>query len=177
MRPLSARLSLLCALSAPILTLLLLACSPSASFSGQRYQGHGMAFQVGPVPGDWRRLDTNEGLLAFRDEAASATVVVNGRCGRDGDDVPLSALTQHLFMQFTEREVEEEEVMPFDGREAQRTVLLAKLDGVPKRFEAVVLKKDGCVYDFVLIAEPSTFDRARPGFDAFVAGFHTQGSR
>ena len=36
-----------------------------------------------------------------------------------------------------------------DGREAMHTVMSAKLDGVPKMFDAYVLKKDGCVYDFV----------------------------
>jgi hypothetical protein len=145
-----------------------------ARFNGQVYRGEGLAFRVGAVPPAWRRIDTSQGLLAFRDDEQSATVLVNGRCGKDADDVPLSALTQHLFLMFTDRNIEEEENVPFDGREARRTVLSAKLDGVPKRFEAVVLKKDGCVYDFVLISEPASFAQARPGFDQFVSGFHAE---
>ena len=45
--------------------------------------------------------------------------MVNGRCGKDGEDVPLASLTQHLFLGFTEREIDcEQTVVPFDGREA-----------------------------------------------------------
>ena len=157
------------------LALLAMGCGGGPTFDGRHYRGHGVAFGVGGVPRSWERLPVSEGLLAFRDEAANATVLVNGRCGKDGDDVPLGALTQHLFFQFTERELEEEQVFPMDGRDAQRTVLLAKLDGVPKRFETVVMKKDGCVYDLVLIADPATFTRARASFDALVASFKTEG--
>ena len=63
-----------------------------------------------------------------------------------------------------------------DGREALHTVMSAKLDGVPKMFDAYVLKKDGCVYDFVNFSEPATFPANRPAFERFVAGFHTLGS-
>ncbi len=144
------------------------------TFRDSRYEGKGLAFRVGPRPERWARLETSHGLLAFRDEGLNATVLLNGRCGADGEDVPLAALTRHLFLQFTEREVEEERLVPFDGREALYTVLRAKLDGVPKRFGALVMKKDGCVYDFVLVSEPGSFARARADFDRFTAGFHTE---
>lgn len=150
------------------------ACAAGPRYDGQVYSGRGLEFRTGPQPDTWARLDGSPGLLAFRSEREQATVLVNGRCHLDGDDVPLQALTAHLFLRFTERKVEEEEVTPFDGREALRTVLSAKLDGVPGRFESFVLKKDGCVYDFVLIATPGSFDGARPGFEGFVRGFHAE---
>lgn len=149
-------------------------CATAARYDGATYRGHGVAFRTGPVPTTWRRLEASEGLLAFRDDGAEATVLVNGRCGRDGDDVPLAALTQHLFLTFTERLIESEETVPFDGREARRTVLTARLDGVEKRFDVLVMKKDGCVYDLVLVTAPGSFERAKGGFDAFVAGFRTE---
>jgi hypothetical protein len=160
-----------------LLAVVLLPACKSTGFDGRTYKGDGMEFQVGAQPSTWQRLDHSHALLAFRDDSHGATVVVNGRCGKDGDDVPLAALTQHLFLQFTERQIEEEETIPFDGREARRTVLSAKLDGVPKRFEAYVAKKDGCVYDFILVAQPETFAGARPDFDRFVRGFHAETRR
>ena len=156
------------------LALALLACGPKTSFDGTTYRGDGVAFKVGKPPSTWRRMDAARGLLAFRDEASHATILVNGRCNEDGDDVPLQALMGHLFLRFTERVTDEEEVVAFDGREALRTVLSAKLDGVPKRFSALVFKKDGCVYDMVLIAAPETFADVRPRFDQFVQSFHTE---
>ncbi|MCS6902397.1 MAG: hypothetical protein RMJ98_22340 [Myxococcales bacterium] len=158
-----------------LLTLgLAVSCTSGPHYDGQVYRGHGLVFRTGPVGDGWVRLEASHGLLAFRDEGARSTILVNGRCGQDGDDVPLTALTAHLFLRFTERKVDEEKLVPFDGREALHTVMTAKLDGVPMRFEVVVTKKDGCVYDFVLIASPETFDSARPKFQRFVDGFHAE---
>lgn len=152
----------------------LAACASAPSLRGSRYESRNLTFRVGPRPATWQRLETSHGLLAFRDESQSATVLVNGRCGKDAEDVPLAALSRHLFLQFTDRETEAETMVPFDGREALRTELRAKLDGVPKRFVAVVTKKNGCLLDFVLVAAPVTFPAARRDFDQFLAGFHLE---
>ncbi len=143
-------------------------------YSAGVYDDGTLRFRTGPVPGSWHTIDADGTLLAFRDDGAAATVAVNGRCGVDGDDVPLASLTQHLFLQFTEREVQSQRELTLDGRAALRTEMTGKLDGVPKRFLVYVLKKDGCVYDFWRISELSTPDS--PAFERFVRGFSTDGS-
>lgn len=153
-------------------SLLGLGCS-GASFDGQVYRGQGLSFRLGPVPASWKALELERGSLAYRDEARKAVIAVNGRCGRDGEDVPLSALTQHLFIQFTEREIRTEETVPFDGREARHTVLEAKLDGVKKTVDVWVLKKNGCVYDLVYVADPERYPEGAADFDRFARGFAT----
>lgn len=160
------------AAGAAALLALATACG-GASFNGQVYRGDGMAFRVGEVPASWRKIDTDGALLAFRDDAAEATIAVNGRCGKDGDDVPLAALTHHLFIYFTDRELIAEQRIQLDGRAAQRTELTARLDGVPKHFTVYVLKKDGCVYDFIYIAALRSPASSRQDFDSFVHGFAT----
>ena len=155
-----------------MLLLVLAACGGSA-LKGSVYRADGLAFRLGETPPTWTRITVTNTRLAFRDEAAEATILVNGRCGKDGDDVPLLALTQHLFMSFTERETIEQKVIPMDGREAMHTVMRAKLDGVPKVFDAYVLKKDGCVYDLVGIWAVGQFERNQASFESFAGGFHT----
>jgi hypothetical protein len=150
-----------------------LSCGGAAGLRADVYRGDGLAFRVGPIPQSWRQLEVKGARVAFRDEPAEATVLVNARCGKDGDDVPLQALTQHLFFAFTERQTIEQKIVPMDGREAMHTLMSAKLDGVPKSFDAFVLKKDGCVYDFVAISAPAKFSANRPVFETFVGGFHT----
>jgi hypothetical protein len=145
-------------------------CGGAPGLQANVYRGEGFAFRVGEVPAGWERIRVSDAALAWRDRNDDGTVLVNARCDRD-DDVPLAALTQHLFLRFTEREVTTEEVVPFDGREAQHTVLTAKLDGVPKRFSVWVLKKDGCVYDLVYVADPARFDRGAPAFETFARAF------
>jgi hypothetical protein len=161
------------ALVTGVALLALSACSPSA-LSGNVFRHGNVAFEVGPIPDDWRKLDetgsdSELASFAFRDDKARVTVGGTGRCGRDGDDVPLRALTQHLTLGFTERTGEAEQKLSLDGREALRTELQAKLDGVTKFLVFVVIKKDECVYDFWRVADSP--DRDARDFDRFVGGF------
>lgn len=155
-----------------ILLTLSTACG-GASFDGRVFRGDGLAFRVGDVPSGWRQIDAEGALLAFRDDAAEATIALNGRCGKDGDDVPLAALTHHLFIYFTERQLIAERELTLDGRAALRTELVASLDGVPKRFTVYVLKKDGCVYDFMRVAAVGAAAASGQDFERFVQGFAT----
>jgi hypothetical protein len=155
--------------SAGILVLLTLGCAGS-SFDGHVFREGELAFRVGPIPSTWRSVGTDGALLAFRDDTTPATIAVNGRCGLDGDDVPLEALTHHLFLHFTDRKLVSQERLELDGRAALRTELTASLDGVPLQYRIVVLKKDSCVYDFMLM-RPN--NGATAEFDRFVNGFET----
>lgn len=151
---------------------LLLACACAHSgLRGRVYEGRDLHFRTGPVPSRWRPLDS-EALVAYRDGGDAATIALNGRCGKDADDVPLAALTHHLFLLFTRRHVIAQHELQLDGRAALQTELTAALDGVEKHFTVVVLKKDGCVYDFMRIgdAPPTEGDDS---FERFVNGFAT----
>lgn len=144
-----------------------LGCS-STPFDGHVFRKGDVAFRLQHLPQGWRHIEVSDTALAFRDDENAATVAINGRCGRDADDVPLQSLTQHLFLQFTDRQLGDQELFPLDGREALRTEMVAKLDGVPKYFHVVVLKKDGCVYDFLQIANQQ---QESGEFLDFVRGF------
>lgn len=151
--------------------LLVIGCG-GPTFQGSVYRGRGYAFRVPSPPAAWKRIEVDD-ALAFEDTQTNAMIAASGRCKVDGEDVPLRSLAQHLFLQFTEREVQVEEVVPFDGREALHTVVTAKLDGVPRQFDVWVLKKDGCVYDLYCIADPARFQDAAGPFRDFVRGFAT----
>lgn len=153
------------------LALALVGCASGPSFDGRLYQNDEFAFRVGPTPDSWRSIEVDQALLAFRDDQHGATVAVNGRCNLDGDDVPLASLTHHLFLHFTERQVRSQKRIDVAGRESLRTEITASLDGVPKRYVVYVLKKDGCVFDFMLIADSDQVE-VQP-FDDFVSGFQT----
>ena len=151
--------------------LVLFAACGGPSFDGQVFRSGDLAFRVGPVPESWHPIEATGALLAYRDDRTPATVALNGRCGLDGDDVPLEALTHHLFLQFTGRELVSQNRVDLDGRAALRTEMLAELDGVKKHYVVYVLKKDGCVYDFVYVSPGS--DGGTAAFERFVRGFGT----
>lgn len=147
------------------------ACT-SSGLNGRVYHDGELRFRVGEIPSSWRQIEVDNALLAFRDDQANATVALNGRCHVDGDDVPLASLTQHLFLEFTDRTLIEQTPVQLDGRAALRTELSAALDGVTKHYLVYVLKKDGCVYDFMYIAADNP-PAARAQFERFVQGFST----
>ncbi|MEP7050080.1 MAG: hypothetical protein ABJB12_06995 [Pseudomonadota bacterium] len=158
-------------LAAGVLSLSVTSCA-SSTFDGRVYHDGSMRFRVGPIPSTWRGITVDDALLAFREDSANATVALNGRCGVDGDDVPLVSLTQHLFLQFTNRELVAQQALTLDGREALRTEMNAALDGVTKHYLVYVLKKDGCVYDFMYIAAAGGAS-SNAEFERFVQGFST----
>ena len=141
---------------------------------GQVYRDGEASYRVGTLEGRWQRLGVaGQNDLAWHSEELGAIVQVNATCDPDSD-VPLPALTNHLLIGFTARELREQELVPMDGREALRTHVVARLDGVLRELLLYVLKKDDCVYDLALIAPPGTaFERARPVFQGLVDGFTT----
>ncbi len=153
--------------------LALIACAGSSpTFEAGVYRGHGVAFGVGDVPAAWHRIDLEDAALAFRDDHGTS-ILVNGRCNLRGDDVPLVALTNQLVIGTTDRVYVKEETVALDRREARHTVMRAKLDGVELVWDAYVMKKDGCVYDIVLVAPPDRFEQGSSAFDRFAMGLHT----
>jgi hypothetical protein len=164
--------SLAIAVVAAIVVALGAACSHEA-WDGRVFHAGRESFRTGDVPATWRRVQLEGVQLAFHDDASNGSITVHAQCGRDADDVPLSALTKHLLIGFTEREFTREDTIPFDGREALHTEVFAKLDGVRLGLSIYVLKKDGCVYDLVYVAAPDRYPTGLPAFDSFVRGFST----
>ncbi len=156
-----------------ILPLLLLPTLTGCGGARARPDG---GYRVQGVPAPWRQLEVEDNDLAYFIDATGHTMALNATC-EGHDDPPLDVLTRHLLMGFTERALREQARVQVQGREALRSRYGAKLDGVPVELELLVLKKDGCVYDFSYIAPPALFAQHLPDFEALVAGFRTGGAR
>jgi hypothetical protein len=155
---------------------LLTGCA-GATYQDGVYRNEELAFRIAEPAGTWRNLELEGTALARRSDEAQATLALQGRCRQDGDDVPLQSLTHHLFLQFADRVLVSQVDTMLDGRAALRTELDAKLDGVAKEFIVTVLKKDGCVYDFMMIAAPGARAGATAAYDQWLASFHTLGGK
>jgi len=159
-----------------VAVLAMVSCAHGDALDGNVLHKGELAVRLGPLPAGWRRVEVEGADLAFRDDAREASTLFDVRCGHRDDDAPLSALTAHLIMGTTERELETQETIPFDGREAMHSILRAKLDGVPMRYEIYVMKKDGCVYDIVYVASPDLFADGMHDFERFACGVHAASS-
>lgn len=148
------------------------ASQPRTQWDGRVVTRGELVADLPSVPASWSRLQMEGAMLAFRTPEERQLVLVNGRCGLANDDVPLVSLTQQLLMGTTSRATLREERTPFDGREALRSFVVAKLDGVPRFFDMLVVKKNGCVVDFVRTGPPGDEHNGQEAFDALLASFH-----
>lgn len=149
-------------------------CATTGTFQSGVYRGTETTYRIAPPSSDWTSVTVDrQNDLAWHSEAKGAVMHVDSDCD-PALDIPLTALRNHLVIGFTERDEVEEEVVPMDGREALRTHLTAKLDGVPREILLQILKKDDCVYDFGLITPPGApFEAALGDFDRLLASFTT----
>lgn len=135
------------------------------------------SYRVGTLGPGWDQIDLSQNDLAWHSDGLGSVVQVNATCD-PFSDVPLTSLTNHLLIGFTEREYKNSALVALDGREALRTHVVARFDGVPREIVLYVLKKDTCTYDFALIAPPGgRFSAAETVFDAFVQGFSSEARR
>lgn len=140
------------------------------------FEKEGVRYRVGALPSGWRQVELEENDLALFAEGSPHAIAVNSTCEGHGDP-SLQVLTSHLLFGFTDRHVLVQRAEPLDGREGLRSRVRAKLDGVPVELLLVVLKKDGCVYDFTYTSPPERFDEKRSAFEALLENFTTEARR
>jgi hypothetical protein len=146
-----------------------------AGCGGARARPEG-GYRVPGVPAPWKKLEVKDNDLAYVIEPTGHAMALNATC-EGHDDPPLDVLTRHLLMGFTERTLRMQDRLEVQGREALRSHYGARMDGVPVELMLLVLKKDGCVYDFSYVAPPALFQQHLRDFDALVAGFRTGEAR
>lgn len=152
---------------ATLIAISCLACSGPTLRNGV-YSDEQARYRIA-VPRGFERVVAGENDLAFHAHDGG-TISINSTC-IDYEDVPLSALLNHLLFETTERRFLIDEIVTLDGRAARHAALQAELDGVPIELELYVMKKDGCVFDLAHIREPGAPQSARERFRAFVASF------
>jgi hypothetical protein len=147
----------------------LVACGGGAMFRDNVYSDDFTRYRVGALSPAWQPLAADGNDLAFH-RSEMGTISVNSTC-TEYDDVPLSALVNHLLFDTTERQVRLEETVTLVGRGARHLLVDLELDGVPIQVELYVLRKNGCVYDLSHVRARTAPPAARETFLAFVRRF------
>ncbi len=149
--------------------LALLGCA-SASFRRGVFDDGVVRYRVGDVGTDFRPIEVSDNDLAWHSPRLG-TIGINATC-TEYEDVPETALVNHLLFGTAERSFRVEETVMLDGRGARHVIVDLELDGVPVTVELYLVKKDGCVYDLTHTASRANFEAGRPVFDSFAHGFH-----
>lgn len=157
-----------------LLALCCVAGCATAPYQAGVFQKDGTRYYVGDGPHGWSRRGFSDNDLAFVSPDERHTLAVNSTC-QSYSDVSLEVLMHHLLMGFTGVEQLEQARAPMDGRESLYGHYRAQMDGVPVELGLVVLKKDGCVYDFTYLSPPGRYDEAKAEFTQLLAAFKTEG--
>jgi hypothetical protein len=89
-----------------------------------------------------------------------------------GDDV----LALHLLLGLRDRQVEEANEVPVNGRAATHRLLEGRMRQSDRRvrIESYTLKSERCVFDLLYVAAPEAFAAGRGDFRRFVDSFVTE---
>jgi hypothetical protein len=124
------------------------------------------------LPGDqWRPVRKVEDVqVAWIDPGRGGVIDVHAQCDDQGDS-SLQQYTDHLRMDMTDWKIVEQHDERMVSRASMRTIVDARLDGMPMRHEFVVVKKNGCLFDLRYSAPLRSFAAGQPDFHRVLAGF------
>ena len=119
----------------------------------------------------WKVEQSTRADLALQREAMPGGMLVDATCrGRDVAR-PLDVLTRHLTFGLTKRDVVEEGRIRVAGHDAAHSTVRGMADGRDVTVEAMVLRVEACVHDFLYVAPTGAFAVGRPAFRAMVESF------
>jgi hypothetical protein len=151
------------------LLLLLTGCSVARIENGTFRSPKG--YQVG-VPRDGWTAEPDAGAdLQLKRTAGPGAMLVDASCGGVELDRSLPVLARHLTFGLTDRLTVESDTWTVDGRPAAHRVIRGQREGVDVTVEAVVVKGERCVHDFLYVAPPGEFEVGRRDFRILVESF------
>jgi hypothetical protein len=148
---------------------LLAGCSAASSHieNGTFYSPKG--YSVALPGSDWRVTPGGAADLELKRDSPPGGMLADATCEGSQRERPLPVLVRQLTFGLTSRATVESDEDPRGGRPAARRVVHGEVDGAPVGVEAIVVKGDRCVHDFLYVAPLPVFDAGRPAFAAFVA--------
>jgi len=151
------------------LGLLLTGCGAGRIEHGTFYSAKG--YQVGLPRDGWRVEPGGQVDLELTRTGPPGGMLADATCGGVGLERPLALLARHLTFGLKNRLTVESDTWTVGGRSAAHGVIRGRRDGVEVAVEAVVLKGERCVHDFLYVAPVGEFDAGRGDFRVFVESF------
>jgi hypothetical protein len=148
---------------------LIAGCSASRIDNGVFYSPKG--YQLSLPRQGWAVKPGGTAELELQRQDPAGGMLADATCDDKTAGRPLSVLSRHLTFGLKGRVLEEAGALTLGGRPAQRAVVRGSVDGAPVGVEAVVVKGERCVYDFLYVAPAAAFETGRPDFRAFVESF------
>jgi len=127
-------------------------------------------YQVRLPPAGWNVTANPDADLTLRRSAPPGAMLVDASCGAEIDR-SLPVLARQLTIGLTNRQTVESDTWTIGTRTAAHRVIRGRSDGADVMVEAVVLKGERCVHDFLYVAPPADFENGRQDFRLLVESF------
>jgi hypothetical protein len=133
-------------------------------------------YRVAIPSAEWTLVDEGPADLTLRHRASAAGIAVNATCDGVASRHTPEVQARQLQIGLRDRRVIERAGAEVGGRPATRVVVEGHLDGAtaPARIESLSLTDAGCLYDFLYVAPPDTFEATHSDFATFVDSFRTE---
>jgi len=128
-------------------------------------------YQVRLPSAGWNVTANQNADLELRRTAPSGAMLVDASCGGAEIDRSLPVLARQLTIGLTNRQTVESDTWTIGTRTAAHRVIRGRSDGADVMVEAVVLKGERCVHDFLYVAPPADFENGRQDFRLLVESF------
>jgi len=157
------------AAGALVVAVVLAGCSASRIENGVFYSSKG--YQLSLPGNGWAVLSGGDAELELQRKNPDGGMLADATCEAKTVTRPLNVLTRHLTFGLQDRVLTDRGPLTVDGRPAQRVLVHGNMDGQPVGVEAVVVKGERCIYDFLYVAPAASFEAGRGDFQAFVQSF------
>ena len=122
---------------------------------------------------NWMQVDPGSADRAWLQLDNHAVIYVDVNCKGKFSDRSLEDSMLSLFWGIKVGDVLVQEKLEIDRRAALYQVVNAEIDGVRAHIGGIVISKNACLYDFLLISEPSTYDDNSIEFLKIATGLRT----
>jgi hypothetical protein len=92
------------------------------------------------------------------------------QCG-DKADPDLESIRSELALGLSDYRVISSSRFDYNSREALRSTIAGKVDGIDTKMDVVVFKKNGCIYTLTLVGLAPRLQEDVGAFDKFISGF------
>ena len=131
--------------------LIVLSMYASCSFSGKSSDVKSKVLKLSQNLKNWEELPPEASDYAFVNPATNSIITVNSLCGKYAS-TSLRHLTENLMGGIDDIQTTQRQTLNFVGREALWSEITGKTDGVPVYLIVQIVRKNECIYDFILIS-------------------------
>jgi len=118
----------------------------------------------------FQKLENDQTDLAWQNQKSGNTIAVLSECS-DVRDPSLADLEAETSQALNEPQVLKTQNLNFEDREALRSLIEGKLDGISVKMDVLTFKKNSCSYTLTYMGRSQGFEKDLATFESFIQGF------